>query len=111
VTLPGQRRCRVAFALASAALGLSACASDPWPGVVEGVTDDAVCTRQFDASPQPGGYTPCVPNEAVEAEVTQIEVGDCVELNIHHPSLVIEREVPCPDTEPYFPRVETTVPE
>lgn len=108
LTLPAMQRVGIALAVLGLAFGVAGCASDPWPGVVERVSDEAVCSRQFDDSRNPGGYTPCVPIEDVEIDVAEIEVGDCVALNIHHPTLVIEREIPCPQGEPFFPPATTT---
>lgn len=87
--------------LVVAVLGTS-CAGDPWTTVVISNDHHLVCTAQLDARNEPGGATPCFgPSEVPGA----LEVGDCVQLAVHHPETTLEKQVQCPEATP------STVPE
>ncbi len=91
---------RVGLVVVAIAVGAVAAAcfpqEDPWRARVLSVNDTAVCTEQLEPGRHPGGERPCLPVEGVLVTLEQLRVGDCVELNIHHPDLVLERKIPCP---------------
>lgn len=76
--------------------GCSPWASDPWPATVISVDEGTVCTEQLGDGDHPGGERPCLNAESSEVPLADLQVGDCVNLNVHHPSLVLESKIDCP---------------
>jgi hypothetical protein len=70
---------------------------DPWPARVTRMDETTVCTEQLEPGDHPGGERPCLSGDEVLVLFEHLQVGDCVELDIHHPTLVLKDIIPCPD--------------
>jgi hypothetical protein len=94
---------KLLFAVALVVAVASGCPqpSRAWNSVVVSNDGQTVCTRELEpGDAHPGGAEPCIQADGsnggrVEPPVDQLAVGDCVRMNIHHPTLVLEAEVPC----------------
>lgn len=73
---------------------------DPWSAVVTSMDHGLVCAAKLrPAGATPGGYHPCVTAGANRSGQV-LRVGDCVEMDVHHPTVVIIDRTPCPSPMP-----------
>jgi hypothetical protein len=80
----------------------------PWTSQVTSKNGAEVCTVSLKGSPEDGFRQPLcldVSEDAIETSVGDLEVGECVRMAVRHPTIVLEREVPCPEP---FPGLDPT---
>jgi hypothetical protein len=118
-------RARTAIWLALAAVGVLVVAlvgigvwsfrtmyeSDPWTAVVVRAEPDDTCVQTFEGEDD-GGFNPlqCFTAAELGPAFLDLAVGDCVAVNLHHPTLVIEGRLPCPTPPPRLKPARTTHP-
>lgn len=89
-----------AIAVALLLAGCDFQGGDEWPAEVTSKTNTEVCFEQIGPGEHPGGTAPCFKRKTSygerEVDPWSLEVGDCAMLNVHHPILVVVRQVDCP---------------
>jgi hypothetical protein len=75
--------------------------TDPWFSRVDSVTDEEVCTVALQDVADWGisqGDRECFSrtDKNINWDDLELVAGDCLQINVHHPVTVIEKEVRCP---------------
>ena len=79
--------------------------SDPWPAKVLSASSRQVCVRALSADEDPmwsrrgdGRFCLSAPLQTWDGDPIEVEKGDCVDIEEHHPLSYVKRLIPCPPT-------------